>query len=506
MRPSKCTWLGPGRAVNLIVPAATVRVQRGRWRLSLVGLTQRCWALRPGAFFVNANATVARWLRVNEKVVPPRAFPFCLLMMLGSLLPSRHLLDDSRTEEMTGAFLRAVENTDTLPADRFAVARRPRVGLNATDAGYRGVENGEPGTALSAPVLGLTENTDTLLAPKFAVASKPPPELNATELIPDPFGSAPSGSRNGEPATALSAPVFGLTENTDTLPTDGFAVATRPPPGLNATDAGPPWPDPDPVENGEPATALNAPVLGLTENTDTLLAPKFAVASRPPPGLKATELAPGGFENGEPVTALNAPVVGLTENTDTSPGFAVASRPPPGLKATDADPWLDPDPVENGEPATALNAPVLGLTEETETMGSVMPVIASRRPSGLNATEVPLLTPPNGEPVTALSAPVLGLTENSDTSPKVFAVATRPPLGLNATAAGPTSPVANGEPGTCANPSADGTNTNDATTTSASHDHDRMNNPLDPDKTEPVASPKPGPTMLARPETLSTLL
>ncbi len=33
MRPSKCTLLGPRRALILNVPAATVRVQRRRWRL-----------------------------------------------------------------------------------------------------------------------------------------------------------------------------------------------------------------------------------------------------------------------------------------------------------------------------------------------------------------------------------------------------------------------------------------------------------------------------------------
>ncbi|MFL5863902.1 MAG: hypothetical protein ACJ780_24530, partial [Solirubrobacteraceae bacterium] len=291
---------------------------------------------------MNAKATVARLLRVNEKVVPRRGFPFCLLMTLESWLPSRHLLDDSRTAEMTRAFGRAVENTDTFP---FAAASRPPVGLNATDSTPDGVENGESATELSAPVLGVTENSDTLWTGRvllpytsvtFPAASRPPPGLNATDDTPDPFGSAASGSRNGEPVTALNAPVLGLTENTDTLPAPKFAVASRRPRGLNASEDGP---DSGPVENGEPATALNAPVLGSTANTDTLLAPTFVAAIRPPPGLNATELAPVGFENGEPGTALNAPVVGLTERTDTLPEFAVASRPPPGLNATDAGPW-----------------------------------------------------------------------------------------------------------------------------------------------------------------------
>jgi hypothetical protein len=348
--------------------------------------------LRPGAFLAKAKVTFARSLRVNEKVVPPHAFPVWWLMTLGSLLPSRHLVDDSRAEEMTGALGRAVENTDTLASLMFAVASRRPSGLNATDSTPDGVEKGEPARGLSAPVIGFTENSDTLCtgwvslpytSVTFPAASSPPRGLNATEATPDPVRRAALGSRNGEPATALSAPVLGSTQNIDTLPANRFAVASKPPPGLNATEYGPDPVEngevgPGPVENGEPATGLNPPVVGLTANTDTLLAPTFAVARRPPSGLNATELDPIGFENGEPATALNAPVLGLTENTEMLPEFAVASRSPRGLNATDAGPWLDPDPVANGEPVTALNTPVLRLTENTETTSSVMPVVASR--------------------------------------------------------------------------------------------------------------------------------
>ena len=73
-----------------------------------------------------------------------------------------------------------------------------------------------------------------------------------------------------------------------------LAVASSPPPGLNATDAGS-----LPVANGEPETGVSAPP-DPTENTDTVLATLLAVASSPPPGLNATELGPLPVPNGEP--------------------------------------------------------------------------------------------------------------------------------------------------------------------------------------------------------------
>ena len=49
---------------------------------------------------------------------------------------------------------------------RFTVATKP-VELKASDVGKNDVptENGEPGTVLSAPLVGLTENIDTLSFP-----------------------------------------------------------------------------------------------------------------------------------------------------------------------------------------------------------------------------------------------------------------------------------------------------------------------------------------------------
>ncbi len=140
----------------------------------------------------------------------------------------------------------------------------------------------------------MTANTDTVLLSWFVTASSPPPGLNATETGTDPVA-------NGEPATAVSAPVVWLTANTDTVSAEAFAVASSPPPGLNTADCGP-----DPVANGEPATAVNAPAVWLTENTDTSLPWTFATASSPPPGLNATDLGFGPVANGEPDTCPNA--------------------------------------------------------------------------------------------------------------------------------------------------------------------------------------------------------
>src|ERR1700722_13300616 len=187
----------------------------------------------------------------------------------------------------------------------FAVASRPAAGLKVTPHTPDGVENGEPATGLRAPVLELTENTDTLWTGRdpytsvvLPAASSRPSGLNETDATPEPAGRPALGSRNGEPATGVSVPILGVTENTDSVPALRFAVASRRPSGLNATDSAP---DRGPIENGEPATAVNAPVVGSTENTDTLSAAVMA-ASRSPLGLKAT--APASVPNGEPGTAL----------------------------------------------------------------------------------------------------------------------------------------------------------------------------------------------------------
>lgn len=70
IRPLNETLFRPRRPVNESVPAVTVRVQVGLWRLLWVWVTQRRLTLRPLSFWVNARLTLAGSLSVNEKTVP----------------------------------------------------------------------------------------------------------------------------------------------------------------------------------------------------------------------------------------------------------------------------------------------------------------------------------------------------------------------------------------------------------------------------------------------------
>jgi hypothetical protein len=85
-------------------------------------------------------------------------------------------------------------------------------------------------------------------------------------------------------------------------------------------------------------------------------------------------------------------------------------------------------PVDPGE----VSAPVVALTENADTVSLPPLAVASSPPVGLNATDsepLPVLEDPS-----EVSAPVVALTENTDTD-EPLAVASSPPVGLNATAA-----------------------------------------------------------------------
>ena len=77
--------------------------------------------------------------------------------------------------------------------------------------------------------------------------------------------------------------------------------------------------------------------------------------------------------------------------------------------------------------------------------------VASSPPLGLNATETGTLPVANGEPTTCVNAPVKEFTENTETVLSLrLAVASSPPPGLNATDNG-ALPVSTGEPATGVN-------------------------------------------------------
>ena len=74
----------------------------------------------------------------------------------------------------------------------------------------------------------------------------------------------------------------------------------------------------EPVENGDPGTAVSMPELVLTENTDNELAPWLATKRRLWTESNAMNSAPAPAGNGEPETGVRPPEV-LTVNAETVP-------------------------------------------------------------------------------------------------------------------------------------------------------------------------------------------
>lgn len=107
---------------------------------------------------------------------------------------------------------------------------------------------------------------------------------------------------------------------THTCSLAGSVAASRPVPGSNAIERGAP-----PTPNGEPVSSLSVPLV-LTLNIEILLVPSSAVASRLPPGLKASSdgslVAP--VENGEPVTCAIPLLVTLNTEIESSVALATA--------------------------------------------------------------------------------------------------------------------------------------------------------------------------------------
>ena len=205
-----------------------------------------------------------------------------------------------------------------------------------------------------------------------------------------------------------------------------LVAASSPPLGLNATAV---------VKlSSRPvagSTGVRAPAPD-TENTKTVLPSRDVTASSCPFGLNATDTdceSPVGV--GAP-TGLRAPPA-ATENTETPPCSATASDPPPGLNATDQG----SEPVD--DESTAVSSPSAAIAYvDTEPPASRPRVIASRLPSGLNATACayPPAAPPSGVLPSAVSTPSAA-TEKTDTSSRwPLAVASRLPSGLNASEQG----------------------------------------------------------------------
>jgi hypothetical protein len=87
-------------------------------------------------------------------------------------------------------------------------------------------------------------------------------------------GDAPlPGIANGEPGTGVSAPVFGLILNAETLALVDSELATYANCSLGETAT---LYGPIPTANGDPGTGVSIPVLALMLKAETLLDPTFA--------------------------------------------------------------------------------------------------------------------------------------------------------------------------------------------------------------------------------------
>lgn len=207
--------------------------------------------------------------------------------------------------------------TETLLPPWFTTAINTppeRVGEKATPRGFD--TTAEAGAVVNTPVEVLTVYMSMALPPLLTTAANKLPAIScekAVELGPDPVVK-------GDPDTWLKTPVDVLTEYTETFVLVLFPTAANKLPftmGEKDTPFGF-----DPAAKGDPATGVKTPVDVLTEYTETELAlsPLFATAANRLPfttGEKATAVGPDPVVNGDPATAVNAPVAIFTVYTET---------------------------------------------------------------------------------------------------------------------------------------------------------------------------------------------
>lgn len=121
------------------------------------------------------------------------------------------------------------------------------------------------------------------------------------------------------------------------------------------------------AEKGEPETGVNRPVDVLTEYTEMLEPPVFNTAANRFPDTRGENTTPFGplpVEKGEPATAVNAPVTVLTENTETELPlvFATATNKLPLINGENAAYPFGEEPVAKGEPEACVKVPKSGST------------------------------------------------------------------------------------------------------------------------------------------------
>jgi hypothetical protein len=174
-------------------------------------------------------------------------------------------------------------------------------------------------------------NAETSLEVLFAMARNPP-RSNSSDA-----GPLPAASDSGEPGAGASAPDED-TENTDTVLSEKLAVASSCPRAGPAMQHPLNWASRGvlPVANGDPGTGASDPSED-TENIDTSLEALFATARNSGPGAavngaNATDWGLLPVANGDPGTGVSDPSED-TENIDTllEALFATARNSPPGL-------------------------------------------------------------------------------------------------------------------------------------------------------------------------------
>ena len=157
---------------------------------------------------------------------------------------------------------------------------------------------------VSAPLVRFTLNTASPLLPEVATRRNPPVGSTAS-----PSGAP--GRANGEP-TAVKPPDIASIVKADTVLSPALAVNRNFPVGSVATPCGS-----LPVGKGEPASWVNFPVAGSIEKAETtwfaFTLPDMPTYRNLPPAPIASPCGPGKFAwvgNGEPATAVNAPLTG----------------------------------------------------------------------------------------------------------------------------------------------------------------------------------------------------
>src|SRR5271155_4178006 len=179
------------------------------------------------------------------------------------------------------------------------------------------MKKGEPAIGVSAPVTASALNTESVLEPWLVTNTNCPV---APTTIPKGWvpSSSSAWSLKGEPGIAVSAPVVALIENPEMLPVRWLVTYKNFPKGSTANCCGPGCcSSPCARAKGEPGTGVSAPLVVSMAYPETLLSERLAVYTYLPRGSTAIPRGPAPPAKGEPETGAIAPVVESMRNAET---------------------------------------------------------------------------------------------------------------------------------------------------------------------------------------------